>query len=308
EEKVRIAASLLLESPPGELNDVFNDLRVLVNDDDALLKDILPKLFEYHTEQFSTAALPGSSSERPIVISKHAIHPSFLPAVSDGEQESGENLTHFIDFNTNQVFEFDHLRQEVVAVEPLGDNEGESLASIYDAGALSLRSAIDTAAAKYVNDAYPEGAVGTYVSRDSSSIVIAIVGNKYNPSNFWNGRWRTEWTYDINSGDLRGAIKVNVHYYEDGNVQLCTQRDIEPSPELAVPRTTADGSKLTDEEIAATIVRRMKIIEDKFQAALSEAYVQLSESTFKGLRRILPVTRTRMNWEKTIGYKVGGAL
>jgi hypothetical protein len=42
-----------------------------------------------------------------------------------------------------------------------------------------------------------------------------------------NGRWRSTWVVNPESGKLKGTIKVNVHYYEDGNVQLDSNKDIE---------------------------------------------------------------------------------
>ncbi|MBE3050365.1 hypothetical protein IMZ48_49295, partial [Candidatus Bathyarchaeota archaeon] len=39
-----------------------------------------------------------------------------------------------------------------------------------------------------------------------------------------NGRWRSLYTFDPSSNTLEGSIKIDVHYYEDGNVRLLTDR------------------------------------------------------------------------------------
>lgn len=56
---------------------------------------------------------------------------------------------------------------------------------------------------------------------------LQIVGNRYNPQNFWyvsseradarTGRWRSTWTVDPER--VTGTIHVDVHYYEQGNVR-----------------------------------------------------------------------------------------
>lgn len=38
--------------------------------------------------------------------------------------------------------------------------------------------------------------------------------------------------------------------------------------------------------------------ESKYQHALNESYHDLAESTFNGLRRALPYTRTKLDWNK----------
>lgn len=115
-----------------------------------------------------------------------------------------------------------------------------------------------------------------------------LVANKYSPQNYWNGRWRSTYTLSPSSGSLSGAIKVDVHYYEDGNVRMSTSKDVEVS--------NASG--------ADTIVREIAKAENKFQEELNRAFVQLAEGSFKGLRRQLPVTRQRVEWEKIGGYRV----
>ena len=74
-----------------------------------------------------------------------------------------------------------------------------------------------------------------------------------------------------------GTIKVDVHYYEDGNVRMSTSKEV----------GTSGGS-------ADALVREIAKAENKYQEEVNKAFTTLSEGSFKGLRRQLPVTRQKV--------------
>ena len=85
-----------------------------------------------------------------------------------------------------------------------------------------------------------------------------------------------------------------MHYYEDGNVRLATSKQISLSA-----GSTTNGSE---------IVKAIAAAERKYQEELMRGFAGLSEGAFRGLRRQLPVTRQKMEWEKVASYKVGQNL
>lgn len=105
-----------------------------------------------------------------------------------------------------------------------------------------------------------------------------------------NGRWRSVYTYEPSTGKLDGSIKVDVHYYEDGNVRLLTNKAVA----AAIPSDSGAG-----------IAKEISTTEKKYQEELNKGFVGLSEGAFKGLRRQLPVTRQKIEWDKVTSYRLG---
>lgn len=81
-----------------------------------------------------------------------------------------------------------------------------------------------------------------------------------------------------------------MHYYEDGNVRLLTDRSYTAS----VPSGSGSG-----------ITKEISVIEKKYQEEVNRAFTGLSEGAFKSLRRQLPVTRQKIEWEKVTSYRLG---
>ena len=81
-----------------------------------------------------------------------------------------------------------------------------------------------------------------------------------------------------------GALRR--HYFEDGNVQLQTHKAYNEQP-LAF----SDAA-----ELGKAIVDMIDGCESDLQKGLQEMYDNMSKETFKAMRRVMPVTRTKMKW------------
>jgi capping protein alpha len=272
QEKIRIVSNFIKSAPPGEFNEVFNDVRVLL-DNDQLLKEGASSAFsQYNMEQFT----PAKVNDDTVLVTVHGR--------TDGSR--------YLDPRNKVAFKYDHLRKE--ASEP-------SSASV-DNQAEPFRAALDRSVQAYAKDHYPNGVVTVYGSSSGSQIklTVCIEDHKFSPRNFWNGRWRSEWTLSFSPGssaELKGVLRVQVHYYEDGNVQLVSSKDVKET----VKTSSEDGT-------AKEIVQVLSLAESDYQSAISENYKTMSQTTFKALRRALPVTRTRVDWNKIAAYNIGTEL
>jgi len=103
-----------------------------------------------------------------------------------------------------------------------------------------------------------------------------------------NGRWRSVYKYNPHTSTLKGTVTITVHYYEDGNVLLTTDHPVSKSDVTGAP----------------ALVKAIAEDEKAYQEELNRTFTGLGDGVFKGLRRLLPVTKQKIEWERVATYKV----
>ncbi|EMC99765.1 hypothetical protein BAUCODRAFT_30169 [Baudoinia panamericana UAMH 10762] len=252
--KQSTVASFIESAPPGELSNVLADVKSLVPKEIQSLGSAFKK---YNEAQYAIVKL--KSGEASLITPYNSI-----------SEDKYYDTAHSISFRV------DHTSQSA------SDEEQHTIESPHAGTIRSLHKSFAAASAEH----FPSSTIGIFPS--DNSIAILLVANKYSPQNFWNGRWRSTYHLNLSSNSVTGSIKVDVHYYEDGNVRMTTSKKVELS---------SSG--------ADAVVREIAKAENKYQEELNRAFTTLAEGSFKGLRRQLPVTRQRVEWEKIGGYRLG---
>jgi capping protein alpha len=180
----------------------------------------------------------------------------------------------------NEAFTVDHLSLSTVAAE---------LPSSYNPSSKeAFRMLLQPAMSKYISEYYISDVAAANVLAKDAALILAIAGEKANLRNFWSGRWSSIWTLTImdSTASLSGDVKIHVHYFEDGNLQLVSSKQVEP-----VDIAFKDAADLTTK-----VVEQIRTTESAIQNGLEGMYNGMNDETLKAMRRVLPITRTLMEW------------
>jgi len=275
QEKKELVTKFISYSPPGEVDDVTRGVKCLINDNSSIKQTVQEARLAYDQVQFEPVQLTDDSKT---LLTSH------------GLMDNGQ----FYDPSTNKTFSYDPITKKV---QDLGISEDSTPSEVKE-----YRNSVDKAIQSYISIYYPEGVACVYGRSDDSSssmVIVCIEDHKYSPSNFWNGKWRSEWKAVIegDQASLTGVIKSQVHYYEDGNVQLVSSRECKDTITFS-----------NQENLADNLVKSIAKFEHDYQTAVNQNYNDMGDKTFKALRRQLPVTRTKVDWDKICSYKIGSEL
>ena len=263
EEMIAIAKHFLMSAPPAQFTEVLAEVRKLLPSN-LLTEEFVKNIARQHNLKHGVVVKTPDGSGKMLVC-------------KEGEVDEG----NYVDNGSGAVVGMDHVTRKTQASE---------LEVPIIRAMDPIRQEIGNHLATYVNNSYetPDRAFGVYATSETQ-LVARIVGQKASPRSMWSGKWSSVWTIDLvnsTSAVVSGSIAIMVHYYEDGNIQMNTAKKC--------PEETFEYTSET--MLTSKVLEVIKKREDELSAGLSMKLVMMNDVTFKAMRRILPVTRTKMDW------------
>jgi len=195
----------------------------------------------------------------------------------------------------------DQIKKLRITLTPLSENI-EKIEELESVPECRLRDEIYKHLEEYRNKNFKAetSAINVHFTERNNSQFISFVLSSHNVNHksFWSGEWLSSWELDYNPTSkqcsLKGFVKANTYYYEEGNIQFNLKTDFDEKVSF----------ESNEEKFAKDLANLVKTREDKIQIELDKVYENFSENYVKPLRRKLPITGTKMNWNlNQIGIK-----
>ncbi|WOH04600.1 hypothetical protein DCAR_0624011 [Daucus carota subsp. sativus] len=281
EQKIEIAKWFLLNSPPGEIQYVAKDVKAILKDDYVYETAASEAFSIYNKSHLLCLPMPNNSGDVLITAFNEI------------------DANDYLDPITAQVAKVDHVKQVCTEVRRANDEE---LPFPY---VEEYRCAVDAEVSKYVGEAYPKGVCSVFCTSGKDveepgsdfELVVVISAARHSPQNFCNGSWRSVWNIELKEDlqivEIKGRLQVGAHYFEEGNVQLDAKHECKDSTIIQAA-----------DDCAISLTNIIRHHETEYLTSLQASYSNLPDTTFKDLRRKLPVTRTLFPWHNTVQFSL----
>ncbi|CDW79564.1 f-actin capping protein alpha subunit [Stylonychia lemnae] len=321
----RVIKFFIKNSPVGELADVLEDISNIIGQDflkQPEIKQALREYYEAHKIQLSftdgsQGLVTGLGRQEPLVryvqgsipVQSQAQKKAGLWDDENEEGESSQQLEYEEQFQEEQYqqeqiveefvyydpvkkakFSFHPITLEAKIEEESVDLEASSLPSNivqlrqFFSNHYVFRNDVIEQMNLYVARQFRRGTTLFTVFADHSSIKVEVSCHNFNFKNYWGGEFLSSYNADVSNQQLDGSVKVHNHYFEQGNIQFNLNKNF---PASKVKSFNGKG-----------IVDQIAKLETDYQEGLEEMYTEVSEKLLKGMRRILPVTRTKFDWSR----------
>ena len=243
--KFRVLQYFLKNTPVGEHKEVLKDLEALIGSENL------------HSEPVAEILLESLAAHVTLVT--YEVTTLQLSPI-------GKIGTQFFDPKASATFDVDPYTLVVSNFQTV--TSGTSLSRL-------IQEKIDA----YLLQHFSETGQGR-VFQNEEQIFIFISCASVNLRNMWTGEWIGDWK--VVEGRVSGKININAHYFEEGNLQLSQNREVEKE---------IKGS--SEETWAEEIVKTIKEVDTAVQTGMYEVYDNLPQNAFKPMRRTMPVTHVK---------------
>jgi capping protein alpha len=272
-ERLQIAQHFLMNSPPAQYGLVSGDVKKLLPAGcmpDQMEKEIAKK---YNFKNNRVVKAPSGKLV--------ALH-----------EAGGVDDTHCMDSSNGAVFKIDHLTMEI------SEAGGDAPSSNQDSGLELKRAAVGAEISSYVEKKFSGDAAAGSVYAKDGVISIAITGERSNLRNMYSGKWSSSWkieSIDGSKATISGEIKIHNHYFEEGNIQLQTNK----------PVAAKEVSFSSEKELGEKVVEVINNAEQETQVSLHDMIDNAHVATLKELRKASTVHKVKMQWNQNSVKMVG---
>lgn len=255
--EINVAKYIIRQTPIGHLEESIENLKIVCGEELMDKEEVKKEVVSY--EEDHLAQVPYSNSK--VIVSKL----------------NKDQNDFYYDQSQQIKFKLSDDSKTPENVEAVSDSS-------------TLRKAIEEQLKKYKEKYYKGGDVtrtNVFFDESSGKISVLISAHNINKKNFWSGEWLSTWEMTSGSGvyNVKGLIRANTYYYEEGNIQFSLKTEFDEN--------INQGS---DQEVATELIQLIESKENSVQTDLEGVYDNFSDQYIKPLRRKLPVTGTKMNW------------
>ena len=216
--------------------------------------------------------------------------------------------------------QFDLILEDIKSIAPKAVAEESELSALRAEWAATTGHAIiETSAAEYAADESSDGcvlalrkAMDDYINLKFSSpgvraahqvnrkdgdetLTITTYAERIDLNNHNVGSWKASYTVNLSIGHITGNVSIRAHTFENGgNVHLHSNMRLdETSASCIKSNDNADEQS----SWAKSIVKQIQAWEDtEVMNKLTDMYERMNNEYLKSLRRVMPITRTKMDW------------
>lgn len=130
---------------------------------------------------------------------------------------------------------------------------------------------------------------------EHSQLRVHTYAQKIDAPNRYAASWKAIWSIraaELGVAEISGKVALHSYAHESGNVQLQIQKEFPPT---RVGKASAeDGAEVT---LVDGMVEQIRTWETILLGILETMNDSVSSDHLKAIRRVLPFTKTKMNWD-----------